>query len=146
MNQSEARLHSGRSVHFRPSLSPRPSFRFFEGLVPRLPCTSIMSIEVTDTCEFHWISWHAHAVRISCTASAHSRLYLTKLLPTENSFLRCVSHFHPHFFVSVSRVSHFLVPTFSSARIERFHHVIKNYVSLHNSVILPRMTAVLVYK
>ena len=36
MNQSEAHLHSGRSVHFRPSLSPRPSFRFSEGLVPRL--------------------------------------------------------------------------------------------------------------
>jgi len=36
MNQSEARLHSGRSVHFHPSLSPRPSFRFYEGLVPRL--------------------------------------------------------------------------------------------------------------
>jgi len=36
MNQSEARLHAGRSVHFRPSLSPRPSFRFSEGLVPRL--------------------------------------------------------------------------------------------------------------
>jgi len=31
MNQSEARLHSGRSVHFRLSLSPRPSFRFFRG-------------------------------------------------------------------------------------------------------------------
>jgi len=31
MNQSEAHLHSGRSVHFRPSLSPRPSFRFFRG-------------------------------------------------------------------------------------------------------------------
>ena len=30
--------------------------------------------------------------------------------------------------------------------IERFHHVIKNYVSLHNSVILLCMTAVLVYK
>ena len=30
--------------------------------------------------------------------------------------------------------------------IERFHHVIKNYVSLHNSVIVLRMTAVLVYK
>jgi len=36
MNQSESRLHSGRSVHFHPSLSPRPSFRFSEGLVPRL--------------------------------------------------------------------------------------------------------------
>jgi len=36
MNQSEARLHSRRSVHFRLSLSPRPSFRFSEGLVPRL--------------------------------------------------------------------------------------------------------------
>jgi len=36
MNQSEARLHSGRIVHFRPSLSPRPSFRFSGGLVPRL--------------------------------------------------------------------------------------------------------------
>ena len=38
MNQSEARLHSRRSVHFRPSLhvSPIPSFRFSEGLVPRL--------------------------------------------------------------------------------------------------------------
>jgi len=29
MNQSEVRLHSGHSVHFHPSLSPRPSFRFF---------------------------------------------------------------------------------------------------------------------
>ena len=36
MNQSEARLHSGHNVHFCPSLSPRPSFRFSEGLVPRL--------------------------------------------------------------------------------------------------------------
>ena len=36
MNQSEAHLHSGRSVHFCPSLSPRPSFRFSGGLVPRL--------------------------------------------------------------------------------------------------------------
>jgi len=25
------------SVHFDPGLSPRPSFRFFKGLVPRLP-------------------------------------------------------------------------------------------------------------
>jgi len=31
MNQSEARLHSGRRVHFRPSWFPRPSFRFFRG-------------------------------------------------------------------------------------------------------------------
>jgi len=31
MNQSEVRLHSGRSVHFLPSRSPRPSFRFFRG-------------------------------------------------------------------------------------------------------------------
>ena len=30
--------------------------------------------------------------------------------------------------------------------IERFHHVMKNYVGLHNSVILPCMTAILVYK
>jgi len=29
MNQSEAHLHSGHTVHFRSSLSPRPSFRFF---------------------------------------------------------------------------------------------------------------------
>ena len=32
------------------------------------------------------------------------------------------------------------------AVIERFHHMIKNYVSLHNSVILLHMMAVLVYK
>jgi len=32
----EARLHSGRSVHFRPSLSPDLLFDFSEGLVPRL--------------------------------------------------------------------------------------------------------------
>ena len=31
MNQSEARLHCRRSVHFRPSLSPRHPFRFFWG-------------------------------------------------------------------------------------------------------------------
>jgi len=30
--------------------------------------------------------------------------------------------------------------------IEHFHQVIKNYVSLHNSAILLRMTAVSVYK
>ena len=29
MNQSEVRLHSGHTVHFHPSLSPRPSFWFF---------------------------------------------------------------------------------------------------------------------
>ena len=37
MNQSEVRLHSGCTIHFHPSLSPRPPFRFFsESLVPRL--------------------------------------------------------------------------------------------------------------
>ena len=36
MNQSEAHLHSVCTVHFHPSLSPRPSFRFSEGLVPKL--------------------------------------------------------------------------------------------------------------
>jgi len=30
------KFHTFRSVHFNPSLSPRPSFRFSEGLVPRL--------------------------------------------------------------------------------------------------------------
>ena len=30
------KFHTFRSVHFDPSLSPRPSFRFSEGLVPRL--------------------------------------------------------------------------------------------------------------
>ena len=35
-SQSEVRLHTGRSVHFHPSRFTRPSFRFFEGLVPRL--------------------------------------------------------------------------------------------------------------
>ena len=30
-NQSDACLHSGRTVHFHPSLSPRPSFQFFRG-------------------------------------------------------------------------------------------------------------------
>ena len=41
MNQSEARLHSRRTVHFRPSLSPLPSFRFFRGSVPRLGSGSL---------------------------------------------------------------------------------------------------------
>ena len=41
MNQSEVHLHSSRSVHFRPSLSPRPS----EGLVPRLS-EKLTSIEL----------------------------------------------------------------------------------------------------
>jgi len=36
MNQSEAHLHSRCMVHFHPSLSPRPSSNFSEGLVPRL--------------------------------------------------------------------------------------------------------------
>jgi len=31
MKQSEVRLHSGCMVHFRPSLSPRPSFQFLWG-------------------------------------------------------------------------------------------------------------------
>jgi len=31
MNQSEAHLHSGCTVHFHPVLSPRPSFWFFKG-------------------------------------------------------------------------------------------------------------------
>jgi len=34
----------------------------------------------------------------------------------------------------------------TSSSIEHFHHVMKNDVSLHNSVILLHMTAVLVYK
>ena len=37
MNQPEAHLHSRCTVHFCPSLSPRPS-DFSEGLVPRLGC------------------------------------------------------------------------------------------------------------
>ena len=35
-SQLEVRLHTGRSVHFHPSRCARPSFGFFEGLVPRL--------------------------------------------------------------------------------------------------------------
>jgi len=40
LNQLEVRLHSGRMVHFCLSLSPRPSFQFSEGLVPRLSLPS----------------------------------------------------------------------------------------------------------
>jgi len=38
INQSEVYLQSGHTVHFYPSLSPRPSFQFFKGsaLVLRL--------------------------------------------------------------------------------------------------------------
>ena len=36
MNQLEVCLHSGHTVHFCPSLSPRPSFQFSKGVVPRL--------------------------------------------------------------------------------------------------------------
>jgi len=54
MNQSEACLHSGCSVHFRPSLhvSLRPSFRFSEGLVPRLciTCETSRIILLTISC------------------------------------------------------------------------------------------------
>ena len=69
--------------------------------------TSIMSIEVTDMCEFNcnWISWHAH------TCAFHA-------LRWQNPFLRCVSHF----FISISSfpflISHVLVPTSSSAQSE----------------------------
>ena len=57
MNQSEARLHSGRSVHFCPSLSPRPSSIFSEGLVPRLGqwypvTTNIIMINCSLWCIF----------------------------------------------------------------------------------------------
>ena len=75
MNQSEARLHSGRSVHFRHSLQtlfsifprvwfrdysipgavytfataylPDPLFDFSEGLVPRLQPTRLLSMQST---------------------------------------------------------------------------------------------------
>jgi len=45
MKQLEACLHSGCSVHFRPSLSSRPSFYdFSKGLVTRLP--PLMSLDM----------------------------------------------------------------------------------------------------
>ena len=41
---------------------------------------------------------------------------------------------------------HFVYTFMIKEAIERFHHVIKNDVGLHNSVIPLRMTPVLVYK
>ena len=44
------KFHTFRSVHFDPSLSPRPSFRFSEGLVPRL----LLSLwSVLPPCDIH---------------------------------------------------------------------------------------------
>jgi len=51
MNQLEAHLHSRRSVHFRPSLASKPSFRFSEGLVPRL--TWCLMVEGQEHLEIH---------------------------------------------------------------------------------------------
>jgi len=44
------KFHTFRSVHFDPSLSPRPSFRFSEGLVPRLS-ESDVSVVVPEIAE-----------------------------------------------------------------------------------------------
>ena len=79
--------------------------------------TSIMSIEVTDMCEFNcnWISWHAHA----CAFLA---------LRLQNLFLCCVSHFFVSIFISSFPflISHFLVPTFSSALTDWVKCVLRN--------------------
>jgi len=41
------KFHTFRSVRFDPGLSPRPSFRFSKGLVPRLPPTPAEAVPAT---------------------------------------------------------------------------------------------------
>ena len=68
MNQSEVRLHSGRTVHFRPSLYPRPSFRIFRGSGSEtnqhlglygLACAASIKMTVEIFCSLgcRWLGW-----------------------------------------------------------------------------------------
>jgi len=82
--------------------------------------------------EYHTSSPTIYAMTVDHVFQPNT--YLKEIMNSLYLLLSCVAWYHQRDSV------------FIHLPIERFHHVMENYVGLHNSVILPCMTAILVYK